>query len=408
MVGFHGEIHEGYQVSFQVMTEALQITRIKSAAELAPFLDDWRELASSVPMRSPEWLLGWWSIYGGDNDELCILLFHAPKVGLVGLAPIYLEDVKSRATYRIIGSADACTHHTTWLAAVGYEIRVGTEVARFLLNHKTEWKRLFFEAVDADATAIHATIDFLRANGCLCHQRQIHSCWKISLPDTWDDYLMMLSRSHRKRCRKLQRKFLDSGMIKLRQVKTESDLRQGFEVLMKLHGARWGNVKKPLGVFSDQRLREFHEKVSKNLLACSKLRLAWLESDGKPIAAEYQFYDSKTVYAYQAGIDLSMDAYSPGKLSMMTAIQFAIAQGCEFFDLLRGDEPYKTNWRATPVACYDLRVWQKQAMGRIEWAMWNGYTLAAQWLKILLPPRLINMGLRLFHKLKDMCLPRYK
>ena len=67
-----------------------------------------------------------------------------------------------------------------------------------------------------------------------------------------------------------------------------------------------------------------------------------------------------------------MAEYSPGKLSMMAAIQFAIDQGCEFFDLLRGDEPYKANWRAAPVACHDLRVWQNQVswpygMVLMEW-----------------------------------------
>ena len=354
-------------------------------------------------MRSPEWLLASWEIFAEPEDELYILLINSSEGKLVGIAPLYLQGAASSPTFRLLGSNNDCTHHTTWLSAPGYETRVGQEVALFLLQCKSDWKRLLLEAVDADAVAIHATVNYLNENGCLCHKRQIHSCWKIPLPDTWDDYLRMLSRSLRRRCRKLQRQFFDSGKVQLHQVETEADLQHGFEVFLKLHGARWGSIKKPLGVFEDQRVRKFHERVSRNLLLQNKLRLAWLECEGKPIAAEYQFVDTKAVYAYQAGIDLAMDEYSPGKLSMMAAIQFAIANDCEFFDLLRGNEPYKANWRAVPLDCFDLRVWQDGITGRFAWAMWSVYILIVRYLKPLLPPSFINLGLRLFQTLRNAC-----
>ena len=384
-----------------MQTKPLRTTRIDSASDLSPFLDAWRDLAAGAPMRSPEWLLAWWDIFAEPGDELCVLLFHEPEGDMVGLAPLYLQGVGGSAIFRLLGSADACTHHTTWLTAAGLETRVGIEVARFLLQCKPDWKRLVFEAVDADAAAVHATLNHLAENGCLCHRRQINSCWKIELPDTWDDYLLMLSRSLRKRCRKLQRQFLDSGKIQLHRVETEADLQHGFDVFLKLHGARWGSAHKPLGVFEDLRFRKFHETVSRNLLLQNKLRLAWLECDGKPFAIEYQFFDASAVYAYQAGIDLSKDEYSPGKLSMMAAIQFAIAQGCKFFDLLRGDDPYKTNWRAVPESCHDLRIWQSGITGRTEYAMWKGYTLFVRYFKPIIPPALINSGLKLFQKIRE-------
>ena len=385
-----------------VQTEPLQTTRIKSISDLGIYLDAWRELAAAVPMRSPEWLLTWWEIYTAPADELCILLLHEPGGGLVGLAPLFLQNIRGGAIFRLLGSGNDCTHHTTWLSASGWENHVGIAVARFLLQCKSDWKQLLFEAVDEDAEAILATMGHLAENGCLCHRRQIQSCWKISLPATWDDYLQMLSRSHRKRCRKLQRQFLDSNKIQVRQVESQADLMKGFDILLQLHGIRWGSSNKPHGVFADQRFLKFHETVSRKFLARNQLRLAWLEYNGKPIAIEYQFVDAKAVYAYQAGVDLSMDAYSPGRLSMMAAIQFAINNRCEYFDLLRGDEPYKANWRAAPMTCHDFRVWQKSGRGFIEWAMWSTYSLAVRFLKPLLPHRLIITMLTAFHKTKDI------
>jgi CelD/BcsL family acetyltransferase involved in cellulose biosynthesis len=379
----------------------LQVTRVREVLDLSPFLCGWRVLAAGMPMRLPEWLLGWWEAYAAFDDELCVLLLHTPGGLLVGLAPLYLQDVRGRGTFRILGSAENCTHHSNWLSAAGWELRVGAEVARFLLDCKSDWRRLVFESVDTDAAAIHATVSHLAKNGCLWHQRRINSCWQIALPGTWDAYLGMLSKSLRKRCRYLQRQFFDSGKILVRQAVTEADLKEGFGILLKLHAARWGNARKPLGVFGDQRFRNFHERVARDLLARHQLRLAWLECDGQPIAVEYQFFDSGAVYAYQAGIDLSKDEYAPGKLTMMAAIQFAIARGCQSFDLLGGDEPYKANWRATPTACYDLRVWHKGGIGAGEWVVWNGYTQVARKLKTIIPPYFVELVFRLVQATKS-------
>lgn len=385
-----------------VQTLPLRTTCLHSAADLTPYLEAWRELAGA-PMRSPEWLLAWWETYAAPGDQLYLVLMHNDDGLLVGLTPLYLQGAGGGGTFRILGMENACTHHADWICAAGWEARVGEAVGIFLLRCKAVWKRLLFEAVDADADAIPSTIGFLADNGCLCHRRPVNSVWRIALPPSWDDYLQTLSRSLRKRCRKLQRQFLDSAKIQIRQVTNGADLDHGFTILLNLHGARWGNAKKPLGVFADPRFRAFHQKVSRSLLDRQQLRLAWLECDGKPIAVEYQFVDAKAVYAYQAGVDLSMDDYAPGKLSMMAAIQFAIARGCKTFDLLGGDEPYKGHWRAVPVACHDLRVWQNGLLAHAAWALWSSYTLAAGRLKPILPRRVIHLGLKSLQAARDAC-----
>ncbi len=358
-------------------------------------------------MRSPEWLLGWWEIYGAD-DELRILLVLDAEGALIGLAPLYLQNRGGFSTLRVLGARDHCTHHTDWLAAAGWELPVGREVARFLLQCRQEWRRLLFEAVDADAEALRGTVAHLREAGCLGHRRPINSTWRIDLPGTWEEYLLTLSRSLRKRCRKLQRQFFASGKISIRQVREETDLPEGFRVLLQLHATRWGSARQPLGVFSEEKFRAFHELVAKALLAQGKLRLAWLECAGRPIAVEYQFCDATAVYAYQAGLDPAADELSPGKLSMMAAIQFAIARGCTAFDLLGGDEPYKANWRAVATARHDLRLWQRGMRGYLEWTAWNGYMTVAGQLKAILPARWTGQLSKLCLSLKEVCGWRFR
>ena len=392
------------------LTSSIKTLRIKNVSDLAPYLDAWNELSAGMPMRSAQWFITWWNIYAESDDELSVLLFLGPKNVLVGVAPLYLQSKSAKAIFRLLGSGENFTHHSTWLTAPGWESEVGKEVAHFFLQSETEWKQILIQAVDEDASAIHVTMNHLAENGCVCHKRQIQSCWRILLPPTWDGYLMTLSRSLRKRCRKISKQYLDSGKIVLRQVDNETDLAEGLDILMKLHGARWGKAEKPFGIFDDMRFRTFHETFSKYLLDNKSLRLAWLECDNVPIAIEYQFVDTKTVYAYQAGIDLSKDLYSSGKLSMIAAIQYAILHGCEFFDFLSGNDPYKANWRATPVYCYDLRAWHPHVRGFMSWTAWHGYTIVSKQLKSIIPHRHIIHGLKLLQSLKSygQRKPRYE
>ena len=84
--------------------------------------------------------------------------------------------------------------------------------------------------------------------------------------------------------------------------------------------------------------------------------MSWMELDGTPAAAEYHLADSAATYAYQGGVDPDRLDEEPGRLSTILCLRHAIEEGHRQLDFLRGDEPYKAHWRATPRATYDYRV----------------------------------------------------
>lgn len=354
-------------------------------------------MADGTPMRSPEWHLVWWKFYAQPDDGLCVLLFHDPGGLLVGVAPLYIRFAGKRRTVCLLGSGEASTNHTTWLAAPGWESRVSDAVAQFLLTLEPGWDCVQLDSIDADDGAVNATVSSMKEKGCLVLRRPLHNCWEIALPSTWEDYLMMLSRLQRKRCRKLQRLF-ESGRVLVHKVTSTADFHRGFEILLQLHSARWGEPAKPSGCFSDQRFREFHKTVALELLKRNQLLLVWLECDGRPIAVEYQFIDKKTVYSYLAGMDPSVTEFPPGNLSILASIQYAIAEGCESFDLSRGDQPYKGHWRATPIPCYGVSIWPDNISGRMEYVIGSICSqaksvnkLSTKWIKARIPPHFIDV-----------------
>jgi CelD/BcsL family acetyltransferase involved in cellulose biosynthesis len=107
-----------------------------------------------------------------------------------------------------------------------------------------------------------------------------------------------------------------------------------------------------------------------------------MELDGSPAAAEYHVADAKTTYAYQGGVDPDRLAEEPGRLSTILCLRAAIEDGHTQIDFLRGDEPYKAHWRATPRATYDYRVIPNRRLARLRGHVWTVTDAIGDWVRI--------------------------
>lgn len=162
-------------------------------------------------MRSTDWMLGWWKQFQSETKTLNVWLIHQADE-LVGIAPLYQTQVGSKTVLRMLGDAgDICTDHTTWFAKPGSEEFVGETVASQLLDQNS-WNRLQLESIDEQDTAMAAFLEKMKARGATVHSKPEDSCWAIDLPETWDEYLKLLSKNHRKRCRRWVRAFFDTDL----------------------------------------------------------------------------------------------------------------------------------------------------------------------------------------------------
>jgi CelD/BcsL family acetyltransferase involved in cellulose biosynthesis len=74
------------------------------------------------------------------------------------------------------------------------------------------------------------------------------------------------------------------------------------------------------------------------------LELAFLELGGRKAAAFFNFTFGNRVWVYNSGMDPQYAQYSPGWVLLAMLIRRAIEKGCQAFDFMRGDEPYKFQW----------------------------------------------------------------
>jgi CelD/BcsL family acetyltransferase involved in cellulose biosynthesis len=153
-----------------------------------------------------------------------------------------------------------------------------------------------------------------------------------------------------------------------------------MDILIDLHQRRFTALGKR-GCFFSNNFTSFHREVAHRLFQKGQVELHWLELDGTPAAAQYGFKSGSFIYDYQTGMDPELSHESPGTVLTLALIRRAIEQGYQTYDFLRGDEWYKSQWRAEPHATQELLVFPKSALARLRHVLWLGRLKAEQWIK---------------------------
>ncbi len=363
----------------------MQVQRITSWAELAALEMEWNTLAAGMPLRSWDWLATWWKHYGGcefglsanalsRNRELFVLAVYreptfkhgGPMRELVGIAPWYIDrSAVKGSVIHWLGDGEVCADHMSLICRPTDSQQVAASLAKALTEQFDDWDRIELAAVDADDESIQALVAELTIRECVTVTESTDSVWILDLPSSWDEYLASTSKSHRKQLRQLQHRVLETPRAAWRYVQSADQFETGWEVLVDLHQRRRISLGEP-GCFASQAFCNFHQETARRLLGRGQLHLSWLELDGSPAAAEYHFADRTTIYAYQGGIDPERLGDEPGRLSTIRCLQQAIQDQRRHFDFLRGDEPYKAHWRATPRKVINLRVVPNRRLARLR------------------------------------------
>jgi CelD/BcsL family acetyltransferase involved in cellulose biosynthesis len=371
-------------ISFQV------IIRVhNSLVELAPYRDAWNRLAGDCAFRTWTWLSTWWRHYGGDGDAATagerrrqrqlhvVLAFETPSddscrlENLVGILPCYTaRSVAHGRMVRLLGDGEVCSDHLGLLVDAARAEAVSDALAKHLAEQNS-WDLLDSPAIDDDDAPTARLFAALAEYRCDVVAYNDAPTWAIELPATWDEFLALQSKSHRKQLRQAERRVLETGDAVWHPVRDPADFDSGWGKLIDLHQRRRRSLGEP-GCFASPVWASFHRDVAPRLLDEGRLRLSWLELNGTPAAAEYHLAGSQTTFAYQGGVDPDRLADEPGRLSTIRAIQQAIAEGHSRFDFLRGDEPYKPHWRATPRATWRYQATAPRVLPKLRRQTWAG------------------------------------
>jgi CelD/BcsL family acetyltransferase involved in cellulose biosynthesis len=351
---------------------------ITTDEELASLKTGWNALADGEPMRSWTWLATWWKHYrssnGGDErltgrELRVIAVFDESDKQpgrLIGIAPWFLDQTIVKGNVlRPLGSGEVCTDHQSPICAPADTTRVAAAVAEWLTTQDDDWDRLELPAVDVGDLCIDQLADELETRECMIARYKAGNTWIVDLPKTWDEYEASLTANNRRLIRRVYKRLVESGLAEWHIATGSADFEPIWKQFVDLHQRRRKSLGEP-GCFASRAFNNFHHELAQELLSAGQLRMSWVEFEGTPLAAEYHFVGGQSNYSYQSGIDPDRMNVSPGHLANLFSIRRAIDEGRRHFDFMRGDEPYKTFWLATPRPTFDCVMVPNRRLARLR------------------------------------------
>jgi hypothetical protein len=377
-------------------SHSMFVKAFNNFADLQTYHSRWDELAGDCVFRSWAWQSTWWKHYEANHQLKVLLVFvdessaacattstcqPLEPTKLVGILPLYAENSHTLGQMlRLLGDGEVCSEHLDLLCESHHASEVALALTEYLSAHADDWDCLSAHTVAENDRHLGLLITTAAEAGCEVVRAPGVNLWSIPLPATWEEFLAMQSKSHRKQLRQMKSRVLESERAHWLPVAEMNQFELAWDRLIDLHQLRRESLGEP-GCFASAPWANFHREVAQELLSAGQLRLSVLELDGQPVAAEYHLASSTATFAYQGGLDPDRRDDEPGQLSMILCVERAIAEGHQRFELLRGDEPYKAHWRAEPTPTVEVTVVSPRTISRLRHYSWNSIRRAGRFVR---------------------------
>jgi CelD/BcsL family acetyltransferase involved in cellulose biosynthesis len=290
----------------------------------------------------PYWLRAWFGEFGGSREPLLLGLNNGSALAV---APLMRDD--DRLTF--MGDASACDYMDILVGADdprAYEHLWGVICAE-------DWQELDLWGLPEGSRTRQWLANLARASGCQVIEELETVAPRVTLPADWDEYLQSLPKKDRHELRRKMRRLFDSGAkVELEVYSETADIAREVEEFLRLHTIS----RHDKAEFMSGSMPSFFRRMSAAMASAGLVRLFMLRVDGKPAASVLCFDAGCSLYMYNSGYDPEFSSFAVGLLSKALVIRWAIENGKETLDFLRGNEPYKYDLGARDQNIYRLVI----------------------------------------------------
>ncbi len=251
---------------------------------------------------------------------------------IIGIAPLMLQNGEAS----FMGDTNVCDYQD-FIVVPGKSDEFFNALLDDL-NHRGI-KQLNLEAVRPDSTVQTALIDVAEARGCQVSCKKLDISYELELPETWDDYLLLLKGKQRHEIRRKLRRLDEAGNVKYRIVENPARVKAEIDPFFKLFKMSRNDKE----MFMTAEMTSFFRSLSQTLAEENMLKLFFLDFNGTPAAAVICFEYESGVYLYNNGFDIRFRSLSVGILSKVFSIKNSIQRGKQKYDFLKGAETYKSH-----------------------------------------------------------------
>jgi CelD/BcsL family acetyltransferase involved in cellulose biosynthesis/aminoglycoside phosphotransferase (APT) family kinase protein len=314
---------------------------VEDTAVLDGVVAEWRQLAERLgnPFVTPEWFFT--SLRHAPESTPFVPVVRRADGHLVGLLPLLAARSGISRTIRFAG-ADNGDYFEPVAADADGQLATVTATANALAGRDSKWGMFIADYAAEGAHWLSPLTDSPAFASVAYHDHP--SIYRLvdTAGHDWDSYRATLSRNLREQLRRKLGSLEREHEVRFRRTLTSDDLERDLARLFEMHRQRWSGRG---GTFlTDETVRAFHLDFAEAALERGWLRLWSLEADDQTIAAWYGWSIGSRYLYYQAGFDETWQRYSPGLLMLARTVRAAIEEGAAEYDMLIGDEPYKSRF----------------------------------------------------------------
>jgi len=373
------------------VSESLEISWFSSVDDLRPIQHEWRELADQTGADFymwPDWFFVWWKHFGHGRTLACIVLRQ--NGDLVGILPFCLETVwlgpVPIRSARLAGTDPHCiVLNLPVLGGTGVDIL--QESLTYLLKDKARHVVSLTPVSDLSAlvTSVNSTDQPFHLK-----TESIGSHVVFDLPETFDEFLMRLSKKRRAQFRRDVRAL--DGQFSMQSRIAFPDAGE-FQEFVDFHNLQWQSVGKG-GHFCDwPGSVKFYQEISDTIEPKGKIQFHELTGSSGPLSTQFALVSGATCHwrLPARSIDPKAEKLSIGKVGLLLMIKQLIKNGVQRIEAGMGEYDYKISYGGTNIGLSRVVVCPDTAVGRfrlsllLKWSSFLDLVHYRIWFKKLAP-----------------------
>ncbi len=318
----------------------LCVEALEGPSAFAALRQDWDGLIANgvgTVFSRWEWLFSWWSQLACGSTPLLLAARDAGG-SLRGLLPLVEQRPMPLGLRRwsLLGDRWVGSDGLGPILARGFEEEAREALAEAVVRRSSRWQLLRLAGLPAGDPWVGVLRRRLQRQAAGSRLVAGDVCPVIRLAG--DPFAGNPRReTYERRLRWLQRQ----PSFRIEVARDGAELDDGLTAFLALHDRRWRGDSDAV---PGSAVTRFHREAAQLLAARGLCRVYLLWLHGHPIAAVYAFVDRRVFYYYLPAFDPAWAHRSVGTVLLGTLVEAARAEGCERFELLRGEEAYKHDW----------------------------------------------------------------
>lgn len=353
----------------QSLFSGLAATWIDQAADLAPLVGEWQDLATRVGAEvymRPAWMQVWWDHFGKGRRLACLVLRHEGR--LVALLPfvterIWVGPVPMRIA-RLAGTDPHCI-----ILRLAAEPEVVEAALRLAVQHLTG-------PLDCDAVSFTPLSDLAEYGAALRRLGQgtpdlaLHEAPEgghvvFHLPPDIETWMASLSKKRRSQHGRDLRALVDRyGM----QAATRRPDGEGFAAFADFHDRQW-QAQGRGGHFTDwPGSLAFYRDLADRAATEPPVWFHELAGRDGPLATQFALLAGPVAHWRLPArtLDPEAERLSIGKAGLIGMVESLMAQGVTLIEAGRGDYGYKLSYGGESVPVARLLIYPAARAGRVR------------------------------------------